>query len=682
MSAEPTTSRTAAPTTGRTARPSTGPTTGPPARPPARGTGGGVDPGLAVAARPLLAQFNVAGVLDAADVHVADRLGRLTGESDERVLLAVALAVRGVRAGAVCVDLADAESLAVADAADEVQAAAPGPAAGPAGEPVAGALPWPPIPAWSAAIGASPLVAVGVDGPADRPVRWVGGRLYLDRYWRHEQVVRREVDGRLAAEPFTVDTAALAAAVHRHFPDAARPDARVGASATSDNSRQRLAATTAALSRVTVLTGGPGTGKTTTIARLLAVLQEVAGPDLRVALAAPTGKAAARLQESIGGVVRGMDEADRARVGAPAATTIHRLLGWRPGSSTRFRHDAAHRLPHDVVVVDETSMVSLPLMARLLEALRPQTRLVLVGDPDQLASVEAGAVLGDLVRRPPVADGLPDRLRAVVPADVPHAPDDLTVLRNGVVRLTETYRYGARLGRLAEAIRQGDAESALAELRAGSDAASFVETGERLTDVDLAGVRADVVATGVALTGAARAGDAAQALRALEEHRLLLAHRRGPAGVAHWAAVAEEWVAEAVGPAADGPWPPGLPLLVTANDRDTGLYNGDTGVVVADGAGGTVVAFGDPDQPRLVRPHRLPAVQPVHAMTVHRGQGSQFRRVSVLLPPPGSPLLTRELLYTAVTRAREHVRVVGTEAAVRAAVGRPIRRASGLQEPL
>jgi exodeoxyribonuclease V alpha subunit len=641
----------------------------------------GADSRVAVRAGGLLATFNVAGVLDAADVHVAQRLGRLTGESDQRVHLAVALAVRGVRAGSVCVDLAQAEQLAPADAADEAEGDA-GASAGPT-EP----LPWPPLDAWRAAIERSPLVAVGVDGPADRPVRWVGDRLYLDRYWRHEQVVRREVDTRLHAEPFPVDPSALAAAVRRHFPDAPRTDAPAGTESTFDNSRQRLAAASAALGRLTVLTGGPGTGKTTTIARVLAVLQEVAGSPrtgrpLRVALAAPTGKAAARLQESVREVIGGMTDADRARVGEPSATTIHRLLGWRPGSSTRFRHDADHRLPHDVVVVDETSMVSLPLMARLLEALRPQARLVLVGDPDQLASVEAGAVLGDLVGRPPVADGLPDRLASIVGDDVPTAPADLEALRNGVVRLTETYRYGAELGRLAEAIRRGDADAALAELRAGSDAVELVVTGDRLTDADVTGVRADVVATGTALVAAGVAGDATRALHALEEHRLLLAHRRGDAGVARWSALAEAWVADAVETELHGPWPPGLPLLVTTNDRDTGLYNGDTGVVVADGAGGTVVAFGDPDDPHLVRPHRLPAVQPVHAMTVHRGQGSQFRRVSVILPPESSPLLTRELLYTAVTRAREHVRVVGTEAAVRAAVTRPIRRASGLREPL
>ncbi|WP_298458762.1 exodeoxyribonuclease V subunit alpha [uncultured Cellulomonas sp.] len=628
---------------------------------------GAVDARLATRAGGLLATFNRAGVLDSADVHVAQRLGRLTGEDDDRVLLAVALTVRAVRAGSVCLDLDEVEQLAVADAEDAGDTAPSGPV-GPADQD----LPWPAPTAWRAAVAASPLVAVGMDGPDDRPARWVGDRLYLDRYWRHEQVVRREVDGRLRAAPLAVPPDRLAEAARRLFPGA--PGA--------DGSRQRLAATTAALSRVTVLTGGPGTGKTTTIARLLAVLHDVTDAPLRVALAAPTGKAAARLQEAVGEVVDAMEPTDHRRVGTPSATTLHRLLGWRPGSSTRFRHDADHRLPHDVVVVDETSMVSLPLMARLLEALRPDARLVLVGDPDQLASVEAGAVLGGLVRRPPAADGLPDRLRAVLGADVPHDPEAVRALRNGVVRLTETYRYGMELGALAEAIRRGDPDAAVDVLRAGSATVELVQTGDRLTEADVAGVRADVVAAGTRLTAAARAGDAAGALHALEDHRLLLAHRHGPAGVGRWAALARGWVSEAVGGPDDQAWPPGLPLLVTANDRDTGLYNGDTGVVVADGAGGSVVAFGNPAEPHLVRPHRLPAVQPVHAMTVHRGQGSQFRRVCVLLPPESSPLLTRELLYTAVTRAREHVRVVGSEAAVRAAIARPVRRASGLQDPL
>lgn len=636
------------------------------------------DPRLAVRARGALAEYNRAGVLTSADVHVAQRLGRLTGERDERVVLAVALAVRALRQGAVCVELADRSTLTTTEADETAED-----------------LPWFGPSEWASAIEESRLVAVGPVEDADdvRPARWVAGRLYLDRYWRDEQLVRSALDERLLRTPGAgsasvaqgtaagaedgtpVTDAAVRAAVTRLFPEA-RDD------------RQRLAAATAALSRVTVLTGGPGTGKTTAVATLLAALQEISGGGLRIALAAPTGKAAARLQESVHAVVRGLPAADQERVGPLTATTVHRLLGWR--SATRFRHDRTHRLPHDVVVVDETSMVSLPLMARLLEALRPQARLVLVGDPDQLASVEAGAVLGDLVARPPAVpetDGdLPTRLAAVLPEDVPTSTDDLRPLRNGVVRLTQVHRFHGTLADLAEAIRRGDADATLAVLRAGTGGVELVEPGQpedgHLTDDDVAGVRADVVATGTALVTAAHAGDAAAALRALEGHRLLVAHRRGPAGVSTWADRAERWVAEATGVDATGPWPLGLPLLVTTNDRDTGLSNGDTGVVVDDGAGGRAVAFGDPDAPRLVRPHRLPAVQVVHAMTVHRGQGSQFRRVSVVLPPAGSPLLTRELLYTAVTRAREHVRVVGTEEAVRVAVGRPIRRASGLREPV
>jgi exodeoxyribonuclease V alpha subunit len=585
---------------------------------------------FAVRARPLLARFNSAAVLSSADVHVAQRLGRLTGEDDERVLLAVALTVRAVRNGSVCLTLTEAAELAVPDAED--------------GAPVED-LPWPVAADWEAAVLASPMVAVGVDDPVDRPVRWVDGRLYLDRYWRDEQLVRTEVDARLSAPVQGVDAERLAAAVARLFPAAV-------------DERQRQAAATCARSRLTVLTGGPGTGKTTTVARLLAVLHDVTSgglpaSGLRVALAAPTGKAAARLQEAVRGVVGEFDEADRRRVGQPEATTVHRLLGWKPGSSTRFRHDRSNHLPHDLVVVDETSMVSLPLMARLLEALRPTARLLLVGDPDQLASVEAGAVLGDLVARSSA----------------------------GVVRLDVVHRHGEDIGELATAIREGRADDVLAVLRRGDAAVSFVETAaERPSEAEVAAVRADAVAAGRAVVEAARAGDAAGALRALERHRLLLAHSRGPAGIAHWAAQVEAWVAAAAGVDEDaGGWYPGRPLLVTANDRDTGLYNGDTGVVVADGDGGVVAVFGDPTDPRRVRPHRLPPVETVHAMTVHRGQGSQFARVSLLLPPATSPLLTRELLYTAVTRAREHVRVVGTEAAVRAAVERPVRRASGLR---
>ncbi|WP_265520222.1 exodeoxyribonuclease V subunit alpha [Oerskovia flava] len=641
------------------------------------------DPRLAVGVPAWLGQFNTAGVLSATDLRVALRLGRLTGEHEDQVLLAVALAVRALRSGSVCVRLDDLGSLRLPEDEEAVRTAED--------------LPWPETAPWTEMVARSPLVADGVDGPADRPARWVDGMLYLDRYWRDELAVRHDVDGRLAAPDLPVDDDRLATALARVFPS-------------ERDSRQCLAAAHAAHRRLTVLTGGPGTGKTTTVARLLAVLHDAAGPvigpaggpgdragdahGLRVALAAPTGKAAARLQEAVRDVVARFDDpADRERVGAPVASTLHRLLGYRPGSTTRFRHDAHHHLPHDVVVVDETSMVALPLMARLLEALRPDARLVLVGDPDQLASVEAGAVLGDLVNRPRVvAAPTSTTIRTVAAGALADAPepsegevDDRSALGNGVVRLRTVHRQDSdsAILPLAEAIRRGEADTVLDLLRAQHTSVEFFETPDGEPDEPaLAAVRGDAVAAGGLLVAAARAGDAPGALAALAQHRVMVAHRRGPAGRNRWAAQVEAWVEEVTDrPATDTPWVAGRPLLVTTNAPDVGLYNGDTGVLVAEGDG-VVAVFGDPDAPVRVRTHRLPPVESVHAMTVHRAQGSQFRRVTLLLPPATSPLLTRELLYTAVTRAQDAVRVVGSEAAVRAAVGHPVRRASGLREPL
>ncbi|WP_232665379.1 exodeoxyribonuclease V subunit alpha [Pseudonocardia sp. TRM90224] len=587
------------------------------------------DPRLATSAHGLLAAFNVAGVLAPADVHVATRLGRLGGESDETVLLAAALAVRAVRLGSVCVDLAAVSHTVLGEGDELVDVSA---------------LPWPEPAAWLAACVAGPLVADGADAPGGRPLRLVDGLLYLERYWREEELVRTSLLERAAAAPPQVDLDVLRDGLDRHFTSAG-------------SEQQRLAAAVGALRRVTVLAGGPGTGKTTTVARLLALLAEQPGPPPRVALAAPTGKAAARLQEA---VTAELPAELRARV--PEASTLHRLLGWLPGTG-RFRYDRTQRLPFDVVVVDETSMVSLTMMARLLDAVRPTSRLVLVGDPDQLASVEAGAVLGDMAGargRPEPA--LEESLRVLgLPGDVVH----------GVVTLQHVWRFGGTIAEFAHAVQAGDAETAITLLRRGSADLAFVEPGA------LDEVRGDVVAAGTELATAAEAGDAESALAALERHRVLCAHRRGPYGVARWTTEIERWLA---GPAL-GQWYPGRPVLVTANDYDVGLFNGDTGVVIARPEG-LRVAFARGGPPTLYPPSRLSDIATVHAMTVHRGQGSQFRRVTVVLPPAESPLLTRELLYTAVTRAREFVRVVGTEDAVRAAVERPVSRASGLRNRL
>ena len=585
---------------------------------------------LALGATGVLRDFNQAGVLTAADVHVARRLGELTGEADERVLLAAALATRAVRHGSVCLDLAT-----VGDVAPE--------------------LPWPAYDEWVRAVSGSALVSQGV-------LRWEFDLLYLDRYWHQEVEVCADLGRRLAQPPPMVAHDILDAGLDRVFGEPTYVE-------------QRAASRRAATQWTTVLTGGPGTGKTTTVAGLLALLAEQAahvGDEMRVALTAPTGKAAARLAEAVRDELATLPASDRARVGEPPASTLHRLLGWRPGSTSRFRHDRSSRLPFDLIVVDETSMVSLTLMARLLEAVPADARLVLVGDPDQLASVEAGAVLGDLTR----AAGVPD------PAlDTALSALDLPVgeVVHGVVTLDRTYRFTGAIADLARAIQAGDAETAVTVMRGGDPQVRFVETADGQPD---AGTRADVLAAGRALDVAARRGDVEGALAALEAHRVLCGHRRGPFGVTWWAGEIERWLGEALGSDGQaGPWYPGRPVLVTANDYETGLYNGDTGVVVHTERG-LQVAFARGGPPTLVAPARLAEVQTVHATTVHRAQGSQLERVTVVLPPAGSPLLSRELLYTAVTRARSGVRVLGSEAAVRAAVARPVSRASGLRERL
>jgi exodeoxyribonuclease V alpha subunit len=596
------------------------------------------------AATGLLFPFAAAGVLRPADVHVARRLLALAGEADPEVELGVAFAVRAPRLGHVYVDLGTIATTATSDAEEPVDLAA---------------LPWPAPAGWVARLAASGLVARDdAEDPEDpRPLRLVGTALYLDRYWRDEGALAELLTALRARPAADVRDAALADGLVRLFPSAGEDD------------RQRLAAETVVRRRFAVIAGGPGTGKTTTVARVLALLDEQAaaagGPPPLVALAAPTGKAAARLAEAVHEEAARLPVAPavRDRLLAAGATTLHRLLGTQPGNHTRFRHGRGNHLPHDVVVVDETSMVSLSLMVRLCEAVRPDARLVLVGDPDQLASVEAGAVLGDVVG--PAAAEPP----AVAAA-------------GGIVVLDRVHRFGAAIARVADAIRRGDPDAAVAALRADGITWLRPSDDDPAALPDLAPVRSGVVVAARAVLAAARAGDAATALAELGAFRVLCAHRRGPYGVAAWTARIEGWLRAADALDDSGEWSVGRPLLVTENDAALRLYNGDTGVIVATGPGEVRAAFERRGGLVLLSPARLSAIDTVHAMTIHKSQGSQFTRAAVVLPEPGSPLLTRELLYTAVTRARDGLLVVGTEAAVRAAAGRPVARASGLRERL
>ena len=549
------------------------------------------EPHVAVSASGLLADFNRAGALTWADVHPAQQLGHLFGEKDPRVQLALALTVRALRSGSICLELDRLRTLDLGEEEVTIPEAW-----------------WPEQDAWVDALRASPAVAVGADAPGGRPLRLVDDALYLERHYADQESVRAALLARLATAP---------------------------ASGTPEG--QDAAVELALTSPVTVIAGGPGVGKTYTIRRIIDRLR-AEQPDALVALAAPTGKAAARMTESLGD-------------GSLTALTLHALLGWKPGSRNRFLHDAERPLPHDVVIVDEMSMVSMVLMSRLLAALKPAARLVLVGDPDQLSSVDAGSVLADITRAPATT---------------------------GVVaRLTQNFRFAGAIATLATAIRDGDVAAAL-DVLAGPDAGVRLVGPAEGADAR----RARVVAAGTEVFTAASAHRPGDAIAALDTHRLLCGHRRGPFGVTHWTRQVQNWLLEGVpGYSVEGEFHTGRPVMVTSNRPEFGLYNGDTGVIVSDGDR-PEAWFSSGGELRPFSPFLLDGLASVHAMTVHKAQGSQFSHVSVVLPPPGSPLLTRELLYTAVSRARDSVLLLGEASAVAEAIGNPARRMSGLARRL
>jgi exodeoxyribonuclease V alpha subunit len=610
-----------------------------------------------ISVRPELREFQEAGVLSVADVHTCVRLGRLGGETDERVLLAAALTVRALRHGSVCLELARLPELfaeATADANLEDHA-------------VGATLPWPDPDDFLRAVRTSPLVTATSAGGM-QPLRLVdtpaGELLYLDRYYRDEQTIRTILGERERSRP-AVDAGATVAILAELFIDDGHPAA--------PPDRQRVAAALVATEWTTILTGGPGTGKTHTVARILGVLHRLHGPGLRVALCAPTGKAAATLTDAVAAQATNLG-----LPAAPVASTLHRLLGARRGSS-RYVFNARNHLPYDLVVVDESSMVPLTLMARLLAALRPHTRLLLVGDPDQLTSVEAGAVLADLVSRQHSRAG-DSVLPAIVPADLAAGSDgkeapldeqERASLARGIVSLQRGRRFDSAIARLASAVRTGDVDTTLAVLAEGGDVTLLAPS-------DITEVQAAVVAAGTDLVRAAATGDTDAALAALLRHRLLCAHREGPFGRNLWAQRSRDWIAAALGRSLDGGgFYPGQPLLITANDYDLGVFNGEIGVVVARDED-LVAVIEQGAAPLLVDPWALAEAQTAYAMTIHRSQGSQYDAVSVVLPDAQSPLLTRQLLYTAITRARRQVQVIATPEAVAAAVSRQARRASGL----
>ncbi|MEK1909262.1 MAG: exodeoxyribonuclease V subunit alpha [Pseudomonas chlororaphis] len=567
---------------------------------------------------------------------------------------------------------------------------------------------------WCKALAASRLVALAADQSEQarqRPLVLSGKRLYLRRYWAYERRIDNALRQRLAVQEET--PADLAERLGGLFG---------AAKAAGPVDWQKLACALATRGAFSIITGGPGTGKTTTVVRLLALLQAPAveaGKPLRIRLAAPTGKAAARLTESISLQVRSLSVDDSVREKIPSdVTTVHRLLGNRPGTR-HFRHHAGNRLPLDVLVVDEASMIDLEMMANLLDALPVHARLVLLGDKDQLASVEAGAVLGDLCRDAEAGWYSPQTrswLEAVSGeqlADSGLQEDSAGThpLAQQVVMLRHSRRFGegSGIGQLARWVNQQQAEEArrLLAARSHADLYGLSLKGEQDRALErllleghgdgpqgyrhyLSLLRGQRPPADTALEDPRWTAWARDVLLAFDQFQLLCAVRKGPWGVEGLnqritAALFKARLIES-----DQLWYEGRPVLMTRNDYGLGLMNGDIGIALKlpehegtqDGRQVLRVAFPRNDGQggvRFVLPSRLNDVETVYAMTVHKSQGSEFAHTALILPEALNPVLTKELIYTGITRAKDWFSLIEPRAGVfEEAVRRKVKRLSGL----
>jgi exodeoxyribonuclease V alpha subunit len=648
-----------------------------------------------------LEPFVRAGILGEAEIHVACTFATASGNTPFEVLLAAALAVRAPLHGSICVDLVtirdtvvssleSTAELGTAQSGDEAPETTEADSAD--GDVEDGgedggdllALAWPDPLVWLARVRESPLVLVAeaatergdVEGRL-QPLVVDDDRLYLARYWSLERYVAADLRQRSrAARQHDADEATSAptgvdAVVGREV----RRVFEAAATASHPVDRGQLAAALAAVDRdFVVVAGGPGTGKTTTVARLLAGLVgglDEQGVDRRIALVAPTGKASARMTEAIrravgelSGVLSGpvVD-----RLNGLEAVTIHRLLG--RGAGAGFRHGPANPLPHDIVIVDEVSMVSLSLTAHLLAAVRPGAKVILVGDPYQLASVEAGSVLGDIVG-----------LAGVGGTQV--EPDPPAAIRDSIRTLGIVHRQGAdsAILELATAVREGRADDVMVLLRAERTDLDWIDPDDPGDQARLRRLETAITDAATVAVQAARADDIDAALDAIGGVKVLCARRRGRGGVEDWNQRVEARLRSAgtIGPARSYS---GRPVMVTENDYVNEVFNGDVGVAVRrhdryqvwfPRAGGT----------QMVEEVRLDRSVTQWAMSIHKSQGSEFPHAVIALPAPPSRILTRELLYTAITRAQQQLTVVAGEPAIRLAVERRVARASGLHHRL
>ncbi len=524
---------------------------------------------------------------------------------------------------------------------------------------------------WVARLRQSPLI--GRPGEYKPLILNERNQLYLARYWQYEKGLADNLLQR-AAEPLpAIDGGGLRRILDRLFdtPHAGRVD------------WQKIAAAAAVLKRFCVISGGPGTGKTATVMRVLAAFQSQQSAPLRIALAAPTGKAAMRMQETVRKAKAGLPIERAIREAIPEnAGTLHRLLGSRP-DSIYLRHDRHNPLPVDVLVVDEASMVDLALMAKLIDALSSRTRLILVGDKNQLASVEAGAVFADICAGRGYSAAFRQEIARATGIELSGTEAPASPLGDSILLLQHSFRFdtASGIGQLARLINQGESVKAFRLLES-----------ERFGDVvwqnrSFASTKAPFakrIECGYAGYFAAvrKGAGAAEALCLFNHFRVLTALRAGETGAEGVNRLLEERLRENGSIGYRAQWYPGRPVVITRNDYTQCLFNGDIGITLQHG-NELRVYFEDTDgHTRSFTPERLPEHETAYAMSVHKSQGSEFDEIVLLLPDQPSPVLSRSLLYTGITRARRLVEIIGPQAVLEETIKRMPRRHSGLRERL
>ncbi|MCP3953981.1 MAG: exodeoxyribonuclease V subunit alpha [Desulfobacterales bacterium] len=525
--------------------------------------------------------------------------------------------------------------------------------------------------AWTAKLKASQVV--GAPGKYRPLVLDEKNRLYLYRYWDYEHTLAQAIQDRTGALRLPVDADTLRSGLKRYFP-----------SREQTPNWQKVAAYAAVTGKLCIISGGPGTGKTHTVTHILALLLEQ-DENLRIAVCAPTGKAAARVQESIKKATQALDCPSVVRHKIPEeATTIHRLMGVKR-NSPHFYHDHRNRLPVDVLIVDEASMVSLALMTKLLRATSPKCRIILLGDRNQLASVEAGAVLGDICNAADTRRFSKSFCEQYADIGLEELPTDCAVsnaaLADCTVELKFSYRFDetSAIAAVSRAVNNGDAAASVeimdAETTGTIAKRPLPDPGELETYLPA------LIEAGYA--GIYEAQDVSEAFAALETFRILCTHRRGPYGIDGINRLIETILQKKGLVDTTGAYYPGRPIMINRNDYNLRLYNGDVGIIWPDDTGRPRAWFPDQMGGFLnLAPARLPAHETVYAMTIHKSQGSEFDRIVMILSATASPIFTRELVYTGITRARRQVEIWAADDIFKAAVKARVERRSGLQDGL